>query len=392
MHFLLISFLILHVEARRYKNYKHKEPVNPDLKLPNILPETYQYPVRVDRVNVRGYGDIDFKEPFDILEHHLDIIKDPHREAQKTLVRDGQRIKWKRKKENPAAFLSPRDEMMYYKKNAIINNSANYAKMYDFTHLLESNLAKEVVDAPATTKNLKKKTNEVITHKTPRVNVSSLFEDNSFYLKSNEVKVKWTSCDEFARGALFHPDDIVNTQWLPFYIWSIRNFVGAKIHRFAYPTKKVVQYYKTIYGPYVGKLDWKQPKLLLKEAREMLLIAGDRKGLFYGVPRHELSDAVRKNNLTLPLIKLRLKIQNPYLALMYCEENYAIIMAELGTEPATDTEKTAEAATLKFTGMGKPVSRNIEEEMFLRELEMKRRQEAEPKKYIDVFKGVPTNQ
>lgn len=81
---------------------------------------------------------------------------------------------------------------------------------------------------------------------------------------------------------------------------------------------------------------------------------------------------------------LRMKIYDPYLAIMYCDDNYAVIMAESGTEPHSDEDKTLEASTLNFKGIGKPVSRDLEAEAMLAELEKKKKIEAESRKIIPI--------
>lgn len=51
---------------------------------------------------------------------------------------------------------------------------------------------------------------------------------------------------------------------------------------------QLVREYKQLYGSILNAtLDWEQPKLVLNESMEMLLIADpkDRRGLFHAVPR-----------------------------------------------------------------------------------------------------------
>lgn len=68
--------------------------------------------------------------------------------------------------------------------------------------------------------------------------------DENFRMMSHNPynELKWTSCREFAKGSSsssFHPKDIVDIDWTPFYIWSLRRFREAVVHRFSYPTKRV---------------------------------------------------------------------------------------------------------------------------------------------------------
>ncbi|XP_072934790.1 uncharacterized protein [Epargyreus clarus] len=193
------------------------------------------------------------------------------------------------------------------------------------------------------------------------------FSRSGFDLLSGDTHYEgnWTTCKEFAKGAVFHPDDVIDIGWVPFYIWSNRQFTTAIVHTFSYLTKKVVKQYKETYGPYLSmKVDWEEPKLLMKELTDMLLIAGDRKGLFYGIQIIDLPDNVKNlDNFQIPVIVLRLKIVDPYLALMYCNEKYATIMAASGNEPGSAEEKMAEAnQALKFKGIGKPADRDIKAE------------------------------
>lgn len=85
------------------------------------------------------------------------------------------------------------------------------------------------------------------------------------------------------------------------------------------------------------------------------------------------------------MITLRIKIEDPYLALMYCEEYYATIMAAPGAEPETDEEKKAEAAVINFKGKGFPISRDL----YLEELERKgkaqRERESEETRNIKIL-------
>ncbi|CAH0713793.1 unnamed protein product, partial [Brenthis ino] len=271
-------------------------------------------------------------------------------------------------------FLSPRDEIQHYKSRDIskyreIYGTPTSAKgaqkktmrepiVFDFSKLLERNIAYPLAGRRKTIFNTQR-TIPTRNH----VNISQYFEQNAFYRKTGKkIKKNWTTCDEFVKKAVFHPDDIINTKWLPFYIWSERGLDVAVVHTFTYPTKKTVQHFKTTYGPYIKKVNWFEPKLLLREKREMLLIAGDRRGLFYGISGQELPSSFKGDNMTLPLITLRMKIHDPYLVLMYCDTHYATIMAELNTGPDTDRDKIREAETLQFKGNGKPAFRDLDEE------------------------------
>lgn len=59
---------------------------------------------------------------------------------------------------------------------------------------------------------------------------------------------------------------------------------------------------------------------------------------------------------------------------MYCEEFYATIMAELGTEPQETEEKISKATKLRFSGIGIPAERDIENEKKLEDLKISNEQ------------------
>lgn len=74
-------------------------------------------------------------------------------------------------------------------------------------------------------------------------------------------------------------------------------------------------------------------------------------------------------------IKMRLKIFDPYLFLMYCDFRYATVMAINGRGPDTDELKRLEAATIPFKGQGVPVTRNFEYERMILEARLQRKLE-----------------
>ncbi|XP_046964236.1 uncharacterized protein LOC124533116 [Vanessa cardui] len=394
MYALFVLFLITTTEAKRALD---------------DIPE-----IRSDYKVFNNYGNNEQSETvqqgFDFGHVYRNSFRDPsHRrfepESEMPESKQGGKIKEIIKKsrqnklnlnDHPQLFLSPRDEILHHKKNNISLDykgettlKTNRPLGIDFSNLLERNLANPL--AHVRNKAFKEKYNKNLgTVKSKAIetnlrgNLSDYFQENTFFAKPKE-ETQWTTCTEFAKRAVFHPDDVVNTKWLPFYIWSTRTEKSpAIVHTFSYPTKKIVQFYKSTYSRYIRNINWKEPKLLLKESRDILLIAGDRRGLFYGIPKQELPSAVEGKNITLPLITLRMKIHDPYLAMLYCDENYALLMAELGTEPQSDQDKTLEASTLKFRGVGYTAYRDLEAEAMLERLEKLRKIEAESRKIIQI--------
>ncbi|PZC83526.1 hypothetical protein B5X24_HaOG207509 [Helicoverpa armigera] len=79
-----------------------------------------------------------------------------------------------------------------------------------------------------------------------------------------------------------------------------------------------------------------------------------------------------------------MKIEDPYLVVMYCEDYYATVMAISGREPTTYREIRAEVATIKFVGKGRPVWRDYEGEKENAKLEQEAKLQAERDKFIMV--------
>lgn len=71
---------------------------------------------------------------------------------------------------------------------------------------------------------------------------------------------------------------------------------------------------------------------------------------------------------------------------MYCDEQYAAILAELGTEPNSYREALLEAATLKFNGKGNVVRRDVEEETLLATVKQRMKLKEEENKFIRIEK------
>lgn len=86
----------------------------------------------------------------------------------------------------------------------------------------------------------------------------------------------------------------------------------------------------------------------------------------------------------IPIVSIRLKIVDPYLAIIYCDNQFASIMAVAGNEPATDDEKISEAKVLKFRGRGYPVYRDFQMEKVRAQAEMMWNAEREESKFLTI--------
>ncbi|KAJ8712996.1 hypothetical protein PYW08_008300 [Mythimna loreyi] len=194
----------------------------------------------------------------------------------------------------------------------------------------------------------------------PSMAKMSSFAKGSFGLATDrpEMRVNWTTCDEFVVGAVFSPKDIVNLKWTPFYVWESDVQIDiATEHTFEYPSNKLVNEYHARYNKMVNKtIDWTKAKLLMKGIAEALLIAADKRGLFHVLGKHDVPDG--SSDILLPSLTLRMKIEDPYLAMTYCERHFATLMAVSGNEPTDYKEMKVEADTIKFKGTGRPIWRD----------------------------------
>ncbi|XP_059054279.1 uncharacterized protein LOC131848436 [Achroia grisella] len=377
MQLLFILIIAAFIEARK------RRPVHLDLvPVPQIAINAKEshIPVFFDHIYEEGFEDpmSDLKQPVDILELTLETPKSKEEKRMYLQMKSPKNIIYVKQKEEPLSFLSPRDEFLYYSKkhnrksnkklDETANNKTNIddtPKFYNFEYLQAKNLVsppKKVIAKPSP----EFRVDNLVSNRVAKQDLISqkmgYFTENKFDLKilNKDDKLNWTTCDQFGYDLHFHPRDIIGLDWVPFFTWSSKPYLIAVTHKFSYPTAKTVEYFKKHYGPYLDKvINWNEPKILLKENRDILLVSLNRKGTFYAIPSQPLSSGKR---VSLPVIKIQLKILDPYLVMMYCDDHYATIMAVSGDEPDNDYDKKAEAAKLNFSGMGYPVSRDIKEE------------------------------
>ncbi|KAL0818250.1 hypothetical protein ABMA28_008744 [Loxostege sticticalis] len=394
-----------------YTEGKKKSKENDDLVAPKIdvFPAPFPVPVPFGHIFKDGVGDMpDQKQPLDLLELDLHTPESPA--EQEKLLRKVPKTNRLRVIQEPLGYANPRDQYQGFniwnaEENAeegvtpSTNTTDDRPKWFHFEAILEHNV--KTPRPPVAIQAKKAESPDTKPENASTTDIEELskdgvragyFSSGGFALyKDPETKMVydyWTTCDQFEKKTRsFHPKDIVDIDWVPFYVWTTRKFAVSIVHRFSYPTKKTVKEYKEAYGPYLNvSVDWESPKLLLKEEVEMLLLAVDRNGLYHGIPRVKMPFNMKfDKNIRLPVITLRIKIEDPYLALMYCEEYYATIMAAPGAEPETDEEKKAEAAVINFKGKGFPISRDL----YLEELERKgkaqREKESEETRNIKIL-------
>ncbi|PZC83527.1 hypothetical protein B5X24_HaOG207510 [Helicoverpa armigera] len=312
----VLLFVLLNYRSDARSEDEDDEPL--DLrKQVDVYPEHFVEPVPFGHITLEGFGDP--KQPVDFLELMMRLPKS--KEEAKEILRKGGRDISIINIELAKSFAGPRDE---YVKDLIVEpppeTNATRLKWYDLAAMQMRNAmmppgynpyAKKV-DMPRGVRRQEEKRggnrNEArigdirnggrggFAPPPPMRDFKRFFGRNSFQLHGNkEDPINWTTCDEFAVGAIFSAKDIVGHKWTPFYIWSTLNIAYATVHTFEPPSKKLVDEYYTKYNKFLNKtIDWKKPKLLMKGRNEMLLIAVDRKGLFDAVIKHEIPDSVKR--------------------------------------------------------------------------------------------------
>nr|XP_013189557.1 unnamed protein product [Amyelois transitella] len=321
------------------------------------------------------------KEPVDLLEMHMIYPETEEEKRYYLKTRPLVNIQFAKKPTSRPLIYDPREN---YNRNQTkmeplyLDLAALQAKNIDLPSEPAAPPVRYESKTPSKTENIER--------------INGIFQPNTFMINPDDLVYRnWTTCDEFKRRSLFHPKDLLDIEWIPFYTWSVRDDSLSVIHKFSIPTKAVIAEYKQKFGPYLPRyVNWNQPKLLLEANFDLLLIAGDKRGMFYGI-RHQTDTDYLKSHpeLEYPVIQLRMKIVNPYLAMMYCEDYYATIMAINGQVPKTDEEKTEEAKLLNFTGTGYPVHLDTETAIRRAEWLKMEKDREEESKYIKITDDVP---
>ncbi|CAH0696809.1 unnamed protein product [Spodoptera exigua] len=386
MHvFTCIVFFVLS-EARQPDTIYDDEAPSPIQRKVDVYPEPFVEPVPFGHIFLDGFGDpySSAKQPIDALELRMRMPRIG--EDEKELLKLGRKN---------IAFINPEITNKFATAKEKFLREMNLSpppvtnetqlKWYNFAAMQMRN-----AQMPPKFQHAVRRKDESFRRSHPsRVPAPptlseklSSFSKTSFQLQKDkpESQVNWTTCDQFAVGAIFSHKDIVNVKWTPFYIWTTDNIAYSIEHVFMYPTKKIVNEYFSKYNEFLNKtIDWSKPKLLMKGMNEMLLVAADKRGLFDAIVKNDIPKSANKEVIKIPSLSLRLKIEDPYLAMMFCEEHFAMLMAVSGRQPTVYKEMKAEAATIKFEGIGRPIWRDYEGERenikMVKEAEMKEEQE-----------------
>ncbi|XP_063541571.1 uncharacterized protein LOC134750338 [Cydia strobilella] len=349
MRLLLLLHLTFIIEARpkklRSQSRSHIKEFNVDTH-PNI----YDNSIPIDFLNMGVSGVYDpslgQKQPFDGVALYL-VHQRKSDEDLRALLQQAAAMREQHK--TPAKAIQSKADTF------------DLPPLFDFETIHTLNLAKPQIykDKLAKTELLFKKgrRNQNTTKPEDLKNLEEEVPLSMFDMKAgvNEDVIRWTSCDDFAKKARFHPRDVAGVDWVPFYLWSMQAYPIPEEFKFSY--RRIVQEYKDLYeSKLTKKIDWSAPMLLLRNWLEMLLVAGDKRGLFYGIPKSAIPDDIRNSTTWYPHATIRMKMVDQYLAMMFCEEHLAMMLAVVGEEPDPQ-ESAAEAAKLGFHGIGSPVTK-----------------------------------
>jgi hypothetical protein len=232
-------------------------PLDDDVpaKMVDVFRPSMVTPVPFGHIFREGIDDIasDFKVPYDLLE--LDMRFPQTMEEEKRLLKDTPKERVTKIRMDLAdVYLSPRDA--YLADLSKLDNKGVTDKVIDddkpqwfnFEKIQEQNIATPRPPImPSTTLGSIKGIDLPLNIYEDKGKLK-FFSSGSFDLFSNvgTERLNWTTCEEFEKRMtvknMFHPRDIVNIDWEPFYVWSLRKNIVSKIHKFTLPTKKVSFY------------------------------------------------------------------------------------------------------------------------------------------------------
>lgn len=208
--------------------------------------QQFDEPVPFGHITREGFGDpfSPVKQPLDRLELSMRMPKDNKEALDMLRKAKAPNILFLRQA-MPKIFTnpSPKDEMLLERFiNPVKETNETMLKWYD----LPTIQARNAMLPPKQQYIPKKKPAggvAILPPAPPRAPKQEFFSKNSFQLADagyrREDFINWTSCDQFAVGAVFSPKDVVNLKWTPFFIWDDNEIDIAREHTFEYPTNKV---------------------------------------------------------------------------------------------------------------------------------------------------------
>lgn len=246
MRFLLCVFFIVYTEAQnsdRRQDYDD-DPPSPLQRKVDVFPQHFSEPVPFGHITREGFGDpfSPVKPPLDLLE--LDMVAPKNSKEAIEMLKKGRKHIQFLKNPFPPNYISPRDK--YFNEIETpkpIEINETRLKWYNLPEIQRRNAMLSIPTKTVVTSKKKPTAARIQPPSPSAIENSKLshFARHMFELnKDVETEVyNWTSCDEFGVGAFLSPKDIVNLEWVPFYIWSLRGYPFAIVHKFVYPTKKV---------------------------------------------------------------------------------------------------------------------------------------------------------
>lgn len=246
MRALPCMFLFALLEARDYdekpRRVEDDEEPSPIQKQTDIYPQKFNEPVPFGHLTLAGYGDpyAQGKPPIDLLELEMIVPKNSEEERE-YLKRNKANIQFLRNFA-PKGFTNPRDKYLRNMEGDIpVGQNITELKWYSLADMHTRNLMTPSASRGKPKEN--KQTKDRYRGSSLQTNNSKAqhFSREKFQLKEHQGKttINFTTCDEFAVGAIFSPKDIINIDWVPFYIWSVEGYPVSIVHRFTIPTQKV---------------------------------------------------------------------------------------------------------------------------------------------------------
>lgn len=234
---LMCAFFIFFIKTSECNERQNNPDVlNSPIKDHNV--DQLVWPVPYGHVYKEGFGDFaGLKSPVDILDLNVrhPITSEEARELLQTT--DPHNIQFYTQYVEARGYTNPRDkafkELGIERPGPEIN--ATQFRWFDLGDLQARNVAKQLFA------NTPRRVNDGHRRVGPPPNNKNKFSGSSFIQQSERFggNINFTTCKEFGSRTYFFPKDIVNLDWVPFYIWSFQNHTTARIHSFKYATKKV---------------------------------------------------------------------------------------------------------------------------------------------------------
>lgn len=210
----------------------------------DIFPLPYDEPVPFGHIARDGFGDpfSAVRQPFDDLELSMRSPKDKKEALELLKKTKGSNVFFidsdiRRHFSKP----NPKEEMLLERFVNTPTVNETKLKWYDLPTIQARNAMKTHREQYIARKKLPAQRNIQPPSPPPVGEKSSYFSKASFSLglDAEGVSLNWTTCDQFAVGAVFAPKDVINVKWTPFYIWDTMGMHYSTEHTFEIPSNRV---------------------------------------------------------------------------------------------------------------------------------------------------------